>query len=228
MKPLPHTRTELASFIDHTLLKPEATATDVDRLCDECLKYRFYAACLNPVWVARSAARLAGSGIAVVSVAGFPLGATTPEVKAYEALAGVEAGASEIDMVADLSALRAGNATRVTQDIQAVVETVKAAGSPIAVKVILETRILTDEQIILGCRCAAAAGADFVKTSTGFCPAGGATVEHVMLLRQHAGSLKIKASGGIRDEPTARAMIAAGADRLGTSTSVAIMEALPA
>ena len=173
MKPLPHTRTELAGFIDHTLLRPEATAADVDRLCDECLKYGFHAACVNPIWVARCAERLTGGGVVVVSVAGFPLGAGTPEAKAYEALVGVDAGAGEIDMVANLGALRASDVAHVTHDIEAVVETVKTTGTPITLKVILETRILTNEQIILGCRCAAAAGADFVKTSTGFHLAGG-------------------------------------------------------
>jgi deoxyribose-phosphate aldolase len=164
----------------------------------------------------------------VVSVAGFPLGAGTPEAKAYEALVGVDAGAGEIDMVANLGALRASDVAHVTHDIEAVVETVKTTGTPITLKVILETRILTNEQIILGCRCAAAAGADFVKTSTGFHLAGGATTEHVTLLRQHAAPLKVKASGGIRDLPTAKAMIAAGADRLGTTASVAIIADLPA
>jgi len=228
MRPLPHTRTELAGFIDHTLLRPEATAADVDRLCDECLKYGFHAACVNPIWVARCAERLTGGGVVVVSVAGFPLGAGTPEAKAYEALVGVDAGAGEIDMVANLGALRASDVAHVTHDIEAVVETVKTTGTPITLKVILETRILTNEQIILGCRCAAAAGADFVKTSTGFHLAGGATTEHVTLLRQHAAPLKVKASGGIRDLPTAKAMIAAGADRLGTTASVAIIADLPA
>jgi deoxyribose-phosphate aldolase len=223
---LPKTRRQLARVIDHTLLKPEATQAQIERLCDECLAHHFFAACVNPVWVAHCAARLANSDTGVVSVAGFPLGATTPPVKAFEALAVIESGAREVDMVVNLGALRVGDRLTVTRDIAAVVDAVKRADPRALVKVILETRALTDEQIILGCHCAAEAQADFVKTSTGFHPAGGATVEHVRLLRKHAGPLRVKAAGGIRDLPAALGMIDAGADRLGTSTSVAIVTAL--
>jgi deoxyribose-phosphate aldolase len=227
MTAAPKSRSELARLIDHTILKPETTAGDVDRLCDECLKYGFFSACVNPTWVSRCVERLVGSNVAVASVAGFPLGATTPEVKAYEALLGVEAGASEIDMVVNVAALLAGDVRQVVRDIHCVVETTKASDAVILVKVILETRVLTDEQIILGCRCAGDAGADFVKTSTGFHPAGGACVEHVRLMKQHAGGMRVKASGGIRDLPTSLALLAAGADRLGMSASVAVLEAMP-
>jgi deoxyribose-phosphate aldolase len=223
---MPKTRRELARLIDHTLLKAEATQAQIDRLCDECLEYCFFAACVNPVWVAHCAARLAGSDTVVVSVAGFPLGATTPAIKAYEALTAIEHGAREVDMVVNLGALIAGDRLTVTRDIAGVVETVKRADPQGLVKVILETRALTDEQILLGCRCAAEAQADFVKTSTGFHPAGGATVEHVALLRKHAGPLRVKTAGGIRDLPTAWAMLEAGADRLGMSASVAMLQAM--
>jgi deoxyribose-phosphate aldolase len=220
------TRAALARLIDHTLLKPEATQADIDRLCDECLEHHFFAACVNPVWVAHCAARLAGSDTLVASVAGFPLGATTSEVKAYEARTAIEHGTREVDMVVNLGALLAGDRAAVTRDIADVVQAVKRADPAALVKVILETRALTDEQIVLGCRCATAAAGDFVKTSTGFHPAGGATVAHVRLLRQHAGSLHVKAAGGLRDLPAALGMIDAGADRLGTSSSVAIVTAL--
>lgn len=226
MTSLPQTRAALARWIDHTLLRAEATASQIDKLCDECLEFGFFAACVNPVWVARCAARLAGTQTVVASVAGFPLGAADPRVKAYEATVAIENGAREIDMVAHLGALVAGDREAARQDIEAVVNGARRAGPGVVVKVILETRALTTEQIILGCRCAAEAGADFVKTSTGFHAAGGATAEHVKLMREHAAPLRVKASGGIRDLPTALALIAAGADRLGLSASVAVVTAL--
>ena len=224
---LPQTRTELASKIDHTVLKPETTAAQIDQLCDECLKYHFAAACVNPVWVPRCVERLRGSGVGVASVAGFPLGASLSGVKAIEARTAVEQGATEVDMVVNLAVLLANHQPAVMRDIAAVVESVKDVNDTALVKVILETRILTDEQIILGCHAAAEARADFVKTSTGFHPAGGATVEHVSLMRKHAGKLAVKAAGGIRDLQTALAMLEAGADRLGMSASVAVIESMP-
>lgn len=226
MSAMPKTPAELARFIDHTLLKAEATRPQVERLCDECVQHGFFAACVNPVWVALCAKRLGGSRTAVASVVGFPLGAALPKTKAFETQLAVGDGAREIDMVVNLGALLDGDGDAVTHDIAAVVEAAKAADAGVLVKVILETRALTDDQIVLGCRCAARAGADFVKTSTGFHPAGGATVEHVALMRRNAGRMKVKASGGIRDLPTALAMIEAGADRLGMSASVAVVEAL--
>lgn len=222
-----HTRATLARTIDHTLLKPEATAAQIDRLCDECREFNFCAACVNPVWVARCVEHLAGSGTCVASVVGFPLGATTRAAKALEARLAIEHGAAEVDMVVNLGALIVGEEATVADDIAAVVDAARGANPHALVKVILETRALTNEQIILGCRCAVEAGAHFVKTSTGFHAGGGATVEHVALLRQHAGNLGVKAAGGIRDLPTAQAMLAAGATRLGMSASVAVIEALP-
>jgi deoxyribose-phosphate aldolase len=221
-------RTELARLIDPTLLRPEATADDIDRLADECRQHGFFGACVNPVWVPRCVTRLAGSNTVVVSVAGFPLGATLTQAKALEARAAVEAGAAEIDMVANLGALRAGEQRAVVADIAAVVEAARRANADAVIKVILETRTLTDRQIILGCRCVAEAQADFVKTSTGFHPAGGATVAHVALIHRHGAPLRVKAAGGIRDLPAALAMIEAGAARLGLSASVAVLEACPA
>lgn len=226
------TPTELARRIDHTLLKPEATAAQVDRLCDECRQHGFFCACVNPVWVARCAARLAGARTVVAAVAGFPLGASRSDIKAEEARRAIGDGAAEIDMVVHLGDVLAGDAAAVTHDVSAVVRAAREARADALVKVILETRALTDEQITLGVRCAAAAGADFVKTSTGFHASGGAIVEHVALLRRCAqaarpdGSLRVKASGGIRDLAGALAMLEAGASRLGMSASVAVVEAL--
>ena len=228
MAQLPTTRTGFARLIDHTVLKPEATAADIDRLCDECREYGFYAACVNPIWVERCVRRLAGSSTCVASVAGFPLGASLSATKADEARRVVEHGATEVDMVVNVGALIAGDEAAVVQDVEAVVSAAKRTNQSALVKVILETRALTEEQIVRGCHCAAEAQADFVKTSTGFHSAGGATVEHVALLRKHAPPLKVKAAGGIRDVPTALAMIEAGADRLGMSASVAVVTALPA
>lgn len=221
------TRREIARTIDHTLLKPEASAAQVDQLCDECRRFGFIAACVNPVWTARCVERLRGSDTLVATVAGFPLGASTPEAKAYEAQLAVQQGAREVDMVINLAALIAGDEAAARADVAAVVQAVKQANAAALVKVILETRALTDDQIVLGCRASAAAKADFVKTSTGFHAAGGATVAHVKLMRASAGGLKVKASGGIRDLATASQMLAAGADRLGMSAGVAVVEALP-
>lgn len=225
---MPKSRVELARLIDHTLLKPEATAEQVDRLCEECLRFEFAAACVNPCWVPRCVGRLTGSTTVVASVAGFPLGASATPVKAYEALVAIDNGAREVDMVVNLGALIAGERGAVLEDICAVVDTVKRGDADAIVKVILETAALSGERIRLGCECCVEAGADFVKTSTGFHPAGGATVEHVTLLREYAQPLKVKAAGGIRDLPTAMAMIEAGAERLGMSASVSVMEAMKA
>ena len=214
-------------MIDHTLLKPEATAADVDRLCDEAVRYEFAAVCVNPVWVAPCARRLASSTVRVASVAGFPLGASRSEVKVAEARRAIGDGAVEVDMVIHVGDLIDGNVSSVRDDIAVVAEAIHSGSRQHVLKVILETAALTEEQIIAGCRCAAEAGADFVKTSTGFHPAGGATVEAVSLLRAHAGSMKVKAAGGIRTLEATLAMIAAGADRLGCSASVAIVQQLP-
>ncbi|MFN0135502.1 MAG: deoxyribose-phosphate aldolase [Phycisphaerae bacterium] len=219
---------ELARRIDHTILKPEATCAQVDKLCDEAREFGFVAVCVNPCWVELCARRLAGSATSVCTVAGFPLGASISEAKAFEARRAVEQGALEVDMVVNLADLITGDHKAVTRDIEAVVAATKRANEHAIVKVILETRALTEEQIIMGCRCVAEAQADFVKTSTGFHANGGATVEHVALLRRHSAPIKVKAAGGIRDLKTALAMIEAGADRLGMSASAAVMQELAA
>jgi deoxyribose-phosphate aldolase len=209
---------DIPRWIDHTLLRPEATAGEIDRLCDEALAHRFVSVCVNPVWTARCAARLAGSGVAVASVVGFPLGAGVPSIKAAEAARAVRDGAAELDMVAALGHLRGGDWGYVADDIDAVV---RAAGVP--VKVIIESALLTPEEIVRASAIARDAGARFVKTSTGFHPAGGATTEAVELIRRTVGeTMGVKAAGGVRDCATALRMIAAGATRIGTSSGVRI------
>jgi deoxyribose-phosphate aldolase len=209
----------IAARIDHTLLRADATAQQVDRLCDEAIRYGFATVCLNPHWVPRAASRLRGHGVPVCAVVGFPLGANATEVKAREARLCVEEGASEIDMVIQIGVLKSRDHRVVAEDIQAVV---RAAGVP--VKVILETALLTRDEKIEACTLAKAAGAAFVKTSTGFGPSG-ATVDDVRLMREVVGEdMAIKASGGIRDLDTAQALIEAGADRIGASASVRIAE----
>jgi deoxyribose-phosphate aldolase len=224
----------IARAIEHTLLKPDATAAQIDRLCEEAAEYEFHGVCINPVYVSRAVARLAklaSSDIerkhpVVVTVVGFPLGATSPAIKAEEARRALREGASEIDMVVHLGAVIDGDRAAVRADVEAVARAVHSADRPGVLKVILETAALTDEQIIMACRCCAEGEADFVKTSTGFHPAGGATIEHVRLLHKHSAPIRVKASGGIRDAATATAMIEAGAARLGTSSGVAILREL--
>ena len=217
------TAQELAQTFDHTILKPEATSSDIDRLCDEALEFGFAAVCINPIWVVRCAERVAGSSVHVATVSGFPLGANRTQCKVDEARRGIDDGAVEIDMVIPVGQLIAGHTAAVRDDIAAVTEIVHAASPDHLLKVILETAILTEAQMIAGCRCVAEAQADFVKTSTGLHPAGGATVEAVRLLYETASPIKVKAAGGIRDLATARAMIDAGAARLGCSACVRIM-----
>ena len=214
---------DLARCIEHTLLRADATPAELEALCAEARRYGFAAVCVNTVNVGFCAAKLAGSSVKPIAVVGFPLGAQTPATKAFEAREALRQGAQEIDMVANLGALKARDYAAVFADIRAVVTA--AAGKP--VKVILETGALTRDQKIVGCGLAKAAGAAFVKTSTGFGP-GGATVEDVALLRDVAGpDMGVKASGGIRTEAEARRLIAAGADRIGASASVAIVGGLP-
>jgi len=228
------TPSELARRIEHTLLKPEATSEQIDTLCDQALQYGFGSVCVNPVYVRRAAHRLdAGrsqdADVArpnVVSVAGFPLGASTTRTKVDEARRALDDGAREIDMVVALGALIAGDVATVRKDIEEVARVVHEAAAGGILKVILETATLTTDQIVLGCRCCVEGEADFVKTSTGFHPAGGATVEHVRLLCRCASPLRVKASGGIRTAAGACAMLEAGAARLGTSSGVAILEEL--
>jgi deoxyribose-phosphate aldolase len=214
----------LARYIDHTLLKPEATPAQIAQLCAEAREYGFAAVCLNPVNVAEAALLLRGSAVAVCTVVGFPLGATPSEVKAYETLLALNQGATEIDMVINLGALKAGQFERVQQDIAAVVQTCKARPAPALVKVIIEACLLTDDEKVRACQMAQAAGADFVKTSTGF-SSSGATVADVALMRRTVGPVMgVKAAGGVRSRADAEAMIAAGATRIGTSSGVKLVQ----
>jgi len=217
---------ELAAVIEHTNLKPQAGPADVDRLCDEAMRYGFVAVCVNPIWVARCAARLAGSEVRIASVAGFPLGASRTDTKVNEARRAIDDGAMEIDMVVRLGDLIAGNTSVVRDDVAAVADAVRDASPDHLLKVILETAVLSERQIIAGCRCAVEARADFVKTSTGFHPAGGATVEAVRLLHRHGSPLEVKAAGGIRTLAAAKAMIEAGAARIGCSTGTQIINSV--
>jgi deoxyribose-phosphate aldolase len=217
---------EFARLIDHTLLKPEAAPIQVDQLCDEALEWKFATVCINPLYVPRCVQRVRGGTVGVATVCGFPLGASTTADKCDEARRAVEAGASEVDMVLRVGELIAGETRAVRDDVAAVVDAVRHARRDALVKVIFETGALNESQIIAGCRCCAEAQADFVKTSTGFHPTGGATVEAVRIMHKHAAPLRIKASGGIRDLKTAEAMVAAGASRLGMSASVAVMREL--
>lgn len=213
----------IADFIDHTLLKAEATATEIDRLCDEAREHRFAAVCVNPVWVRRAAVRLAGAPVQVATVIGFPLGANTPETKRREAALAVEQGATELDMVAAIGHIRSGEWQHVADDIAAVVD---GAGGTL-VKVILETAALSPVEIIKACAIAREMRAQYVKTSTGFHAAGGATAEAVALMRLVVGdSMGVKASGGVRDCEAALKMIVNGATRIGTSSGVSMAKCL--
>lgn len=212
---------DLYRFIDHTILKPDARREEVLRFCREARENHFFSVCVNPRWVPTVAEALAGSGVATCSVIGFPLGALPSAVKANEAAWVVEAGADEVDMVIDIGALKDGDEPQVRADIAAV----KAACGPALLKVIIETCLLTDTQKVTACRLAAEAGADYVKTSTGF-SSGGATAADVALMRRTVGdALGVKASGGVRTREDALKMLAAGASRIGASASLAIIGA---
>lgn len=224
---------EMARFTDHTLLKPEATASDVDQLCDEAVEHGFKGVCVNSIFVKRVADRLADSSSrgdraapVVVSVSGFPLGAVRTETKIDQARRAMDDGATEIDMVLHVGGLISGERQSVREDIEAVSRVVHSSDPLGVLKVIVEAAALTKEQMILACRLCAEAGADFVKTSTGFHPQGGATVEQVRLLHRHASPIKVKASGGIRSADQAMAMLDAGAARIGTSSGVTILHEL--
>jgi deoxyribose-phosphate aldolase len=211
----------VAQLIDHTLLKPDASATDIDTLCTEAAQHHFATVCVNPAWVALAARRLRGTGVGVCSVVGFPLGATTPDVKAYETRRAITDGATEIDMVINVGALKSGDLRLVEQDIEGVAAACRACGA--TSKVIIEAALLTDDEKVTACTLAKAAGADFVKTSTGFGP-GGATVDDVALMRRVVGdSMGVKAAGGVRDLNQVQAMVAAGASRVGASAGVRIV-----
>ncbi|MCT1356825.1 deoxyribose-phosphate aldolase [Rothia kristinae] len=215
--------TELAAIIDHTLLAPDASAEQVRRVCQEAIEYGFAAVCVNPVWVPLVAAQLADAAPRTCAVVGFPLGASTTASKVFEAREAVAEGAQEIDMVIDIATAIAGDETALTEQIRAVHEAVAEGGA--ILKVIIEACLLTDEQKTLACRAAVTAGAEFVKTSTGF-STGGATVEDVRLMRAAVGpDIGVKASGGIRSRVDALAMIGAGANRIGASKGPALVSA---
>ena len=216
----------IAALIDHTILKPDATRNDVIKVCREARQYGFASVCVNPYWVPLVRSELAGSPVKVCSVVGFPLGATSTEAKVAETAAALRAGAQEIDMVINVGALRSGDHEAVKVDIHEVVRVAHSAGA--IVKVILETSLLDDNQKVVGCMLSKAAGADFVKTSTGFSTAG-ATAKDIALMREAVGpSMGVKASGGIRTLQDLQSMTAAGATRIGASASVKIVEATAA
>jgi deoxyribose-phosphate aldolase len=216
----------IAALIDHTLLKPEATAADIRKVCAEARQYGFATVCVSPYWVRLVAGELAGSGVKVCAVVGFPLGANATAIKVAETAGVIGAGAQEIDMVLNVGELRGGNYGAVRDDILAVVDTAHSNGA--IVKVILETALLNSEQKVKGCLLAKEARADFVKTSTGFGPAG-ATAEDIALMRRTVGhAMGVKASGGIRTLEDVKKMVAAGASRVGASASVKIIEATAA
>ena len=219
---------ELAKMIDHTILKANATQSDIEKLCEEAKEYNFASVCVNPYWVPLASDLLKNSTVKVCTVIGFPLGATSSESKASETEIAILQGADEVDMVINVGAMKNNQTDIVKKDILSVVnsarKTGKAQNKNITVKVILETCYLTKDEIKNACLCAKNAGADFVKTSTGF-GTGGATVEDVKLMKETLGSsMEVKASGGIRDYETAIKMIEAGATRLGTSSGIAIVE----
>jgi deoxyribose-phosphate aldolase len=212
----------VASMIDHTLLKPDATRPEIEALCREAAQFRFATVCVNPTWVAVSARLLAGSGVGVCSVVGFPLGATTADVKGYETRRAIFDGAREIDMVINVGALKSGDLRTVECDIAAVTTACREAGA--LSKVIIEAALLTDEEKVTACQLAKAAGADYVKTSTGFA-SGGATAADVALMRRVVGAeMGVKAAGGVRDLEAMKTMIAAGATRVGASAGVKIVQ----
>ncbi|MEQ6855707.1 deoxyribose-phosphate aldolase [Lysinibacillus capsici] len=212
-----------ARMIDHTLLKAEATKEQIEKLCAEAKQFNFASVCVNPTWVKRSSELLQGTDVLVCTVIGFPLGANTPTVKAFEAKDAIANGAKEVDMVINIGALKDKNYDLVQADIAAVVE---AAKDSALVKVIIESCLLTDEEKVKACELAVAAGADYVKTSTGF-STGGATAEDIALMRKTVGpELGVKASGGVRSLEDMKKMVEAGATRIGASSGVAIMNGL--
>ncbi len=215
---------DLARYIDHTLLKPDTTSEDIDRISAEASEYGFASVCVNPSWVKRAATNLRGTEVRVTSVVGFPLGASTPEIKAMETRRAIRDGAREIDMVINIGALKSGEYDLVRRDIEKVVDSAHEAGA--IVKVILETGLLSDEEKVIGSALAKKAHADFVKTSTGF-GHGGATVYDVALMRETVGpDMGVKASGGVRTTEDAEDMIAAGATRIGASAGIQIVSGM--
>ncbi|MGE5678302.1 MAG: deoxyribose-phosphate aldolase [Pseudomonadota bacterium] len=214
---------DLARYIDHTILKPDAKESDVIKLCKEALEYKFASVCVNASNVKLADSFLRGTDVKVCTVVGFPLGATTKETKAFEAAQAIDNGASEVDMVINIGALKSGKLDMVEEDIKAVADVCKGKA---LLKVIIETCLLTDEEKVTACELSKKAGANFVKTSTGF-STGGATAEDITLMRRIVGpEMGVKASGGIRNLETALAMINAGATRIGASASISIVNEL--
>lgn len=211
----------IGSMIDHTVLKPETTKAQIEALCAEAKEYKFASVCVNPTWVETAAALLKGTNVKVCTVIGFPLGATTVETKAFETKDAIAKGATEVDMVINIGALKDKNDELVERDIRAVVD---AAKGKALTKVIIEASLLTEEEKVRACELSVKAGADFVKTSTGF-STGGATVEDITLMRKTVGpDLGVKASGGVRDRAGALAMVEAGATRIGASAGISIVK----
>jgi deoxyribose-phosphate aldolase len=224
---------QLASRIDHTLLKPEATLEEVNKIVAEALQYRFASVCVAPVWVSTVARQLSGSCVLSCAVAGFPHGTGKSTVKAIEAASSVKDGAAEIDVVGHLPALARHDFDAIKAELTEVVRACRAVRSDVVIKVIVESAYLLslgaeagEQAIATACRAVRESGCDFIKTSTGFHPAGGASIQAVQLMKKYADGIQVKASGGIRDLPTALAMLDAGADRLGLSSSVKIVDAL--
>ncbi|HUC74886.1 MAG TPA: deoxyribose-phosphate aldolase [Vicinamibacterales bacterium] len=214
--------TEVAALIDHTLLKPDATRQNIEELCREAAQFKFATVCVNPVWVALAARWLSTTGVRVCSVVGFPLGATTADVKGYETRRAIFDGAREIDMVINIGALKSGDLRTVERDVEAVTAPCRDCG--VLSKVIIEAALLTDDEKVTACTLAKTAGADYVKTSTGFGP-GGATAADVTLMRRVVGAeMGVKAAGGVRDLQGLQAMVAAGATRVGASAGVKIVQ----
>ncbi len=220
----PESKEQLAGFIDHSLLSATAVREDVERHCAEALKYGFYSVCVLPRWTSLAAEIVRGSGVLVDGVAGFPFGTDSAKIKAADAEEVIMAGADEVDMVADLASIIEGDRRGLTNDIGAVLKVCRSMRPVVTLKVIIESAALSDEQKIFACKVCEERGVDFIKTSTGLHPAGGARVEDVKLMAESAPGCRIKAAGGIKTAQQALEMIAAGASRIGASASVAIVD----
>ncbi|MCK4999341.1 MAG: deoxyribose-phosphate aldolase [Anaerohalosphaera sp.] len=221
---IPETRTRLAKYFDHTLLSATALRSDIQQLCDEAFKYGFYSVCVLPRWASFAADILRDTDIKVASVAGFPFGADTPKIKANDAREVIKAGADEVDMVADLPSIIEGDINYLTRDLLSVLNICRSTRPAVTLKVIIESAALTDQQIVFACKTCQQIGVNFIKTSTGLNPAGGASTHAVELMAQSAPQCDIKAAGGIKTLTQTLEMIAAGATRIGASASVSIME----
>jgi len=216
----------LAKYIDHTLLSATAVSSDIKKLCEEAVEYGFHSICINPRWVSLAADILERTPVKIATVVGFPLGADLTEIKAAQAKAAIFEGADEIDMVADIAAILEGDKHYLNSQLRTVLQQCRSVRPAVLLKVIIESAVLDDEQIKLACLVARNVGVDFVKTSTGMNPAGGASIRAVKLIKQWASGCGVKAAGGIKTLERAREFIRAGATRLGTSSSVDIMEQL--